>query len=72
MSSSHLEFDDEILGNLGDNTDVSEDSMPDFPSYDKDIGAINDRLEEEKARLLQENIYLIFISQFQIRKARIA
>ena len=72
MSSSRLEFDDEILGDLRDNTDVSEDSISDFPFYDDDIRAINDRLEEEKARLLRENTYLIFISRFQIRKARIA
>jgi hypothetical protein len=72
MSSSRLEFDDEILGDLGDNTDVSEVSMPDFPSYAEDIGATNDWLREGKARLLRENTYLIFISRFQIRKARTA
>ncbi|CAG8544685.1 7167_t:CDS:1, partial [Funneliformis mosseae] len=42
MSSSRLEFDNEILDNLGDNTDVSKDSMSDFPSYNEDIGATND------------------------------
>ncbi|CAG8539640.1 9036_t:CDS:1, partial [Funneliformis mosseae] len=52
MSSSRLKFDNEILGNLEDNTDVLEDSMPDFPFYNKDIGATNNRLEEEKVRLL--------------------
>src|SRR5215216_7443420 len=46
--------------------------MPDFPSYAEDIGATNDWLREEKARLLRENTYLIFISRFHIRKARIA
>jgi hypothetical protein len=52
MSSSRLEFDDEILGNLGGNIDEKEDSMPNFPSYAEDIGATNDWLREEKARLL--------------------
>ncbi|CAG8550792.1 12140_t:CDS:2, partial [Funneliformis mosseae] len=33
-----------------DNTDVSEDSMPNFPSYNENIGANNDQLEEEKLR----------------------
>ena len=72
MSSSRLEFDDEILGDLGGNIDEEEDSIPDFPPYDEDIGATNDWLREEKARLLRVNTYLIFISRFQIRKARTA
>ena len=71
MSSSRLEFDDEILGDLGGNIDEEEDFMPDFPSYDEDIRATNDWLREEKVRLLRVNTYLIFISRFQIRKARI-
>ena len=72
MSSSRLEFDDEILGDLRDIIDRKEDFMLDFPSYDEDIGATNDWLREKKARLLRENTYLIFISRFQIRKARTA
>jgi hypothetical protein len=62
MSSSRLEFDDEILGDLRGIIDREEDYMSDFPSYDEDIGATNDWLREEKVRLLQENTYLIFIS----------
>ncbi|CAG8641712.1 7235_t:CDS:2 [Funneliformis mosseae] len=43
MSNFHLEFDNKILGNLGDNTDISKDSMPDFPSYNENLEATNNR-----------------------------